>query len=189
MEEIPDVELPKYIGWRTAGPPGGKISPLMLSTLFYSFCMCGKDLAENWWADKQSVFHRHPLACGEHVLLHSLGRTPAIFKAQLVFSEGRRETWPSGAGREKTNLPFHCLSLKLEGRLGLPPRCGAEDYIDRAGPVVFARQRRCKLPTSRCLYSGDLEHGFLTCPFPPDSSFLEKGLVSGCGTPVSFLCL
>lgn len=117
---------------------------------------------------KETAFHRHPLTRRERVPLHSLGRTPAIFKAQLVFSEVRcwRERNSTFWGwQKKKYLPFHCISLKLQGRSRLPPRRRAEGSIDRAGRVVFASQRRCELQTSRCLYRGDLEHGLLTCPF------------------------
>lgn len=36
---------------------------------------------------KETAFCRHPSARGERARLHSHGGTPAIFKAQLVFSE------------------------------------------------------------------------------------------------------
>lgn len=53
-------------------------------------CECGEGIEGKWnGLHKESTFQRHPLIHREHAPPHPLGGTPAIFKAQLVFSEVR----------------------------------------------------------------------------------------------------
>lgn len=100
-----------------------------------SVCVSG---AKTRGQHKETAFHRHPLARAVRGLQHSLGGTPAIFRAQLVFSEVRcsRERSLTFWGRQQ-NLSFHCLSLKSGARSCLPRGAGQRAVLTKPYPVCL----------------------------------------------------